>query len=321
MKIKTLIRLLIAFYVVLIFIVTYSVYVTKEDYNQAKLIHDDLIILVKDRFEISEDKQNIQKLEQYNKKINILSQDIEENVFVIYIIMIVASLSFFFTYMEIRRKVLNPIYEMNEIIISFQDGNKNVKEIQANDDEIGLMIKEFFIMKNMLDEDYDEMQKVASTDPLTGILNRRAFFDISEKVSKLASRNKETLSLMILDIDHFKHVNDTYGHLIGDEIIKYLVERVEKEVRASDIFARFGGEEFIILLPNTDEMGAFTLADKIREMVEIHPYIDGKLTISFTISIGIAELGSEKLLRDLIRRADSALYEAKENGRNKVARG
>ena len=121
-----------------------------------------------------------------------------------------------------------------------------------------------------------------------------------------------------VDLVFFRKVNDVYGHLVGDDILKYLVKSVGAEIRESDVFARFGGEEFIIMLPDTDEEGALSLANKIRENIENNPYEDEKLSIPITVSIGVSEVREEKLLRALIQRADEALYSAKENGRNKV---
>ncbi|MDF1875858.1 GGDEF domain-containing protein, partial [Sulfurimonas sp. SAG-AH-194-I05] len=159
------------------------------------------------------------------------------------------------------------------------------------------------------------------TDYLTNILNRRAFFEIADKMSQLAFRSKKTFSILILDIDFFKKVNDTYGHLVGDDILKHLVQNVLSEIRESDVFARFGGEEFIAFLSDTDEKGAFALAEKIRISIEATPYVDDTLCIPITVSIGASEQRDEKVLASLIKRADEALYRAKDNGRNKVEIG
>ena len=122
----------------------------------------------------------------------------------------------------------------------------------------------------------------------------------------------------MIDIDFFKKVNDTYGHLIGDEILKHLVNTVKNTLRSSDIFARFGGEEFMILLPETAKKHALSKAEEIRTKVETTPYKDENYDITITISIGVADKQDEQELKDLIIRSDEALYLAKNNGRNQV---
>ena len=172
-------------------------------------------------------------------------------------------------------------------------------------------------MKAQRDQDFEDLRKLATTDPLTKAKNRRAFFDLSEKFFKLAKRKDLPLSVMILDIDFFKKVNDTYGHLVGDEILKFLVKQVDMILRDSDILARYGGEEFIILLPDTDINGALKTAQKIRKTIEMTPY-KGEVEVPFKVSLGVAQLGKQKILKDLIKNADDALYRAKEYGRNRV---
>ena len=318
MKIQLMIRLLIAFYILLISLVSYGIYSLNDDSNKMDSIRElRYSTLTKgEESKYSKDGQLI--LSTTKKEIGILRDSMHTNTIIIYIIMSIAMFSFIFTYRELRRKILEPIYKMNTIILDYQNGKNDVKEFAYNDDEIGLMIKEFFIMKTMLDKEYEQIETLALTDSLTEIFNRRAFFKISEKILKFSLRNKTTFSIMILDIDFFKKVNDVYGHLVGDDILKYLVKSVGAEIRESDVFARFGGEEFIIMLPDTDEEGALSLANKIRENIENNPYEDEKLSIPITVSIGVSEVREEKLLRALIQRADEALYSAKENGRNKV---
>lgn len=225
------------------------------------------------------------------------------------------------SYILVYKKTILPIDAMNRAIVASKNNNTSIEEFRTNNDELGSMIKEFFIMKRKLDNDYNSLERVSLTDSLTGISNRRAFFEISEEILKLSLRNKTTFSIMILDIDYFKKVNDTHGHLIGDDILKYIVNRISSQMRESDIFARFGGEEFIILLPDTEESGCYGLAQKIRTVIKNNPYTDTRLKIPISISIGISQLREEKLVRDLVKRADDALFIAKENGRNRVEIG
>ena len=225
------------------------------------------------------------------------------------------------SYIFIHKNIIVPVRKMSEAIASFHDNSCDIVEFKTNDNEIGIMIKEFFIMKKKLVGDYQTLEGISLTDELTGISNRRAFFERAESVLKISHRYQTAFSIMILDIDLFKRINDTYGHLVGDDILKYLVNSIAKEMRSSDIFARFGGEEFIILLPDTEESGCYGLAQKIRTVLESTPYSGKELKIPLTISIGISQLKEEKLVRELVRRADEALYTAKRNGRNRVEIG
>ena len=166
-----------------------------------------------------------------------------------------------------------------------------------------------------------ELKLLASTDPMTKLYNRRYFSKISEHTLDLAKREKKDLSIIMLDIDKFKNVNDTYGHNVGDEVIIHLANEMRKHQRESDISARFGGEEFVILLPNTDSEGAKIVAQKLRESVENAKIVyDGTNTLSYTISLGVSQidLSKNQTIEDGLKESDDALYEAKETGRNKV---
>jgi len=173
-----------------------------------------------------------------------------------------------------------------------------------------------FLMLKTLHRHYQEFKRLSRHDPLTKIRNRRSFFELSEQVLTIAKRTKQPLSLIMIDIDNFKHINDTYGHIIGDEILIHLVNSINTLIRKSDIFARFGGEEFIILLPETDLSGSVELCEKIRTYIENTIFSDGNISVPFTISLGTCEFQEEKLLRELIQKADTALYQSKLNGRN-----
>lgn len=159
------------------------------------------------------------------------------------------------------------------------------------------------------------IEEIAYIDPLTGIYNRRMLFQLTKEQFHLSQRHALPLALLIIDIDHFKNVNDTYGHQVGDKVLVETVKEVSFHIRKSDIFGRYGGEEFMIACPETDEEGAYTLAEKIRRLIATHPFED----IGYkSVSIGIALLKDEKSLDELIKKADKALYKAKESGRNRV---
>ena len=166
----------------------------------------------------------------------------------------------------------------------------------------------------------NELKLMASTDILTGINNRRIFMLLGKELFEHARRYNNPLSLMMLDIDYFKKINDQYGHLVGDKALQQVALTLQANLRASDVLARYGGEEFVILLPQTDSTNALELAQKLREEVSlIRLEIKGFEPISFTTSIGLAQYHDQlKSVTQLLNNADKALYQAKKAGRNKV---
>jgi diguanylate cyclase (GGDEF)-like protein/PAS domain S-box-containing protein len=164
-----------------------------------------------------------------------------------------------------------------------------------------------------------KLHQLATTDELTGAHNRRYFLQLSRRELERAKRYGNSLSVLMLDIDHFKKINDTYGHSIGDIVLTDMVAAIRKTLRAVDIFGRVGGEEFAIMLPEIHAKGARSVAERLRKTVESTSVETEKGIISITLSIGIACLQEySDTLDDLLRYADTALYEAKENGRNRV---
>lgn len=160
-----------------------------------------------------------------------------------------------------------------------------------------------------------ELEYQANIDPLTSILNRRKFNEILSYEVKRDERYKNSLSLILCDLDKFKNVNDKFGHHSGDQALIEFTRLVSKTIRKSDIFARWGGEEFAILLPGTDLEKATQIASKLRLITEstMIPHV-GRITSSF----GVAEFHTSDDEEELIKRADTALYKAKKNGRNRV---
>lgn len=158
---------------------------------------------------------------------------------------------------------------------------------------------------------------LASTDGLTGIMNKRIFEEVSQRYFETAQRDEKDLALLMLDLDHFKKVNDTYGHQVGDMILIRFAETIKPLLRKSDIFARIGGEEFALLLFKTDIDGASSLAEKIHEKLKnISIHYEGQ-DICITTSIGISQNKKTDIAFDeIFLRADLALYQAKDHGRN-----
>ena len=170
-----------------------------------------------------------------------------------------------------------------------------------------------------LEEKNRVLQELAYYDPLTGLPNRRFFFEHASLIFEEAKRYEKPLSLLVMDIDYFKKINDTYGHDVGDLVLKTFAGVLRGIVRQSDICARFGGEEFVVLLPNTNLEGARVLAERIRTAVAKNMVEHGSIVIVFTVSIGVSQYrkGMQNI-DELIKEADIALYRAKEGGRNRV---
>lgn len=158
------------------------------------------------------------------------------------------------------------------------------------------------------------LQAQAFTDPLTGLANRRHLDDEAERLLAQAARYHHPLSLVLVDVDWFKSVNDRFGHDVGDEVLIEVVERLRHTVRDADVLGRWGGEEFLVLAPHTDHTAAYGLAERCRRAIAAAPTAAGDLTASF----GVATAGSDDDLRAVHRRADLALYAAKRQGRNRV---
>ncbi|HXK17974.1 MAG TPA: GGDEF domain-containing protein [Polyangiaceae bacterium] len=166
---------------------------------------------------------------------------------------------------------------------------------------------------------HEEIYRMTIVDGLTQIHNKRALFEALEKELMRARRYERDLSLLMFDIDFFKRINDQYGHLAGDHVLRELARVVQERIRREEVFARYGGEEFVILLPETPLPGAAALAESIRARVANHAFVFQGERIPVTISIGTALLGeNDKVASDLIQRADEKLYEAKRGGRNRV---
>jgi len=176
-------------------------------------------------------------------------------------------------------------------------------------------------LRNHLEEQNAELERLANTDYLTNLYNRRCFFHTAETEFSGAMCSGQPVSITLIDLDHFKQVNDTHGHLVGDRVLIHVAQLIRSHCRASDVAARYGGEEFIILHPSIDRQGAYQVAEGIRKGVESTPFLHEMDEIGVTLSAGVVDT---KVGRDLSRiddvlgLADKALYRAKDAGRNQV---
>ncbi len=202
-------------------------------------------------------------------------------------------------------------------IVSIKTGETRtfmVKATKFPEEEEELYIVSMSDITDM-EEEAKMLEKLATTDPLTKIYNRLKLNELLAFEIKKADRYKMPLSLIMFDIDHFKDINDTYGHDVGDEVLVKLCDTVSASIRETDVFARWGGEEFMIMLPNTSGAGAQVMAENLRKAVEHTNFgAAGIVTASF----GVGEYSPEANMRELLKNVDDALYEAKRGGRNKV---
>lgn len=162
------------------------------------------------------------------------------------------------------------------------------------------------------------LEHLARTDVLTGALNRRAFGDFLARELSRSERFHHPLSLVLLDIDNFKQLNDEYGHLFGDSVLKEFCRIIHSEIRHSDVFCRWGGEEFVILLPETNVKDAFHIIEKLRQLIAATPFSTHEHSTAITFSAGIASYPQKLDADALVKAADLCLYEAKSNSRNRT---
>ena len=166
----------------------------------------------------------------------------------------------------------------------------------------------------------EKFEQLANTDELTAIYNRRYFFENANREFKRAKRHQQPMAVISLDVDHFKAVNDQYGHPIGDQVLIKIAQLIAPTIRAEDIFARIGGEEFSILLPNISQSKSLQAAERLRELLDTNPIlINNNIKLPIKISLGVSVIkASDSCFQDLYSRSDSALYKAKSHGRNHV---
>ncbi|MBI3444522.1 MAG: GGDEF domain-containing protein [Magnetospirillum sp.] len=206
-------------------------------------------------------------------------------------------------------------YQLNETLVDWFDGRRVKHSIAVN---IGALKD----AQNELSEAYAllalksvELEKASITDALTGLFNRRRLDDAFAHELDRAQRYGLPVSIIITDVDHFKSVNDTYGHHVGDLVLQLIAERLRHGVRAVDTVGRWGGEEFLVICPDTDQEGARALAEKLRASIG---QTDFPTLGSATSSFGIAQYRDGESFKDVVARADTALYRAKIGGRNRV---
>lgn len=161
----------------------------------------------------------------------------------------------------------------------------------------------------------------ASHDSLLRLWNRRAIIDLLSTELSRAKRSQTSLSVLLADLDFFKHVNDNYGHLVGDDVLRRAAEKISAAVREYDHVGRYGGEEFLVVLPNCTAEAGREVAERVRQHIGDEPIVNVPFQVEITVSIGVSQWHSGQEISDLLHQADVALYRAKQNGRNRVESG
>ncbi|MGA1939413.1 sensor domain-containing diguanylate cyclase [Arcobacter sp. YIC-310] len=244
----------------------------------------------------------------------------------------------FFTYGEVFHKNnKNSLLNVSLTILAFSEktnkiNTKSKKKIIDEKLEKNIISNKHYLvldaltnLSNKVIEELEEVHKKlkeeANKDYLTNLYNKRYFDEVSHNLIEIAKRQNSPISVIMIDIDFFKNINDTYGHIVGDEVIKNIASLLIKNTRKSDIVSRFGGEEFAILLPNTNKKDAKEIAEKLRNIIEEHIIIlENTKEIKLTISLGVCQMNlkCDENISKVIDNADIALYQAKKQGRNKV---
>jgi len=218
-------------------------------------------------------------------------------------------------------------YLGSQVILPLKAGERTLGVVMVDNPVQGsgdLHLLEIFAAQAAVAIENVRLYSLATIDDLTGLVNKRAWLVRLEETTQLAARHEFPTSVLLLDLDHFKAINDTYGHLAGDYVLAALGECIQQHLRRSDVAGRYGGEELAVLLPHTPEAGALIIAERLRNAVEQLQLQWNGERVAVTVSIGTASLPQpvaqtpEDLVVDIFARADQALYQAKRQGRNRV---
>jgi two-component system cell cycle response regulator len=224
--------------------------------------------------------------------------------------------------------ILSEDYDKNNLVKALDVGANDYLTVPLDEGELIARVNSQVKRKRYQDAlrmNLFNNAEMSIKDPLTNCYNRRYFDAHLRNIVKDSVEKDRRLSLMILDIDYFKMVNDSFGHSAGDELLKQVQKRISENIRVTDLLARFGGEEFVVVMPDTNVSDAYTIAERIRKFIAKEPFIlaDKNATHNITVSIGIAEMQGSDLddIKKFIVRADKYLYKAKNSGRNRVVTG
>ena len=217
-----------------------------------------------------------------------------------------------------RKVGMTQLYDESGAVVQLQVSSRDITDSKQYERKLEDAQRKLRLQQGMLQDANSKLSELASVDGLTGLRNRRAFEERIEDETRRWRRHGSDVSLVLLDIDHFKPYNDTFGHPKGDEVLRSVGRLLRRSLRATDFAARYGGEEFAIILPNTDAPGSLVVAEQLRRAIETATWEDR----SITASIGVATLGGAITnAEELVDHADRALYRSKQEGRNRVTAG
>ena len=233
------------------------------------------------------------------------------------LIEILIALSFSIVILNIlSNKIIGPLNKLSTYMSNdFQNLNANTTPGSNLKDEIGILSKAFKVLLEAVQEKQIKTERKAYYDSLTGVYNRNKLDEMFNEEIQRLKRYPANLSIAIMDIDKFKNFNDTYGHLIGDEVLVMIAQNVNSNVRNTDVFARWGGEEFVILFKETSIEEAITITNKLKDKIQA---LEHNIAEGTTASFGITQYIEGDTVETIFKRCDDALYRAKENGRNRV---
>jgi diguanylate cyclase (GGDEF)-like protein len=216
--------------------------------------------------------------------------------------------------LEWTKYLFKKVTNNDKVFVAILDKYENIRYFEIHMEKIPEYPEYYIIVLNDITfiQENEKLKKIAYYDFLTNIYNRNIFTELFNKKIKIKHRFKTDLTLLLLDIDYFKKINDTYGHDIGDKVLINFTKLISNNLRETDIFARWGGEEFMVLLPYANKKIGYEIAEKLRKLVE-----KSNLKPKFTISIGVTELKDGDNIKTAFKRVDEALYKAKEH-RNSV---
>lgn len=259
-----------------------------------------------------------------NRPLSEVNSSITHAKKVLWLLMSLSSIVIMMSMLFLLRKIMRPLILFTKHIENLEQNSGNRFFDYPQKNEIGTLVTAFNKMIEQNDLAQKELELLATRDPLTELYNRRTFLEFAQEMINQAQRNNKGLCLIMLDLDHFKAINDNYGHQAGDSVLKSAAKTILETLRSVDVCGRYGGEEFCVLLPETTYDGAFVVAEKIRHNIEQatiatqHTAISEQQIIQVTTSVGVAQWQSGCTIDSLTHRADKALYQAKNTGRNKV---
>ena len=252
-------------------------------------------------------------------ELNTLQAKQEEYLWYVIILMIISTIMAIIIAVYVRNKIVLPIFSLDHDAHTIAGGNYQVRCKINAENEIGSLSQSLNEMADHIELDIKKLEKLATTDELVGITNRRSFMKYLDLEIERSHRYGEPLSLLMLDVDYFKEFNDSYGHIIGDEVLKLICKVSQTALRENDLMGRIGGEEFAFLLPTTNIDSAILVAERIRTTVENSFLMIDSEKRQVTVCIGATELVKEDDISSFLDRADRAMYKSKENGRNQTS--